>query len=102
MIGGALDAVKIGAGVVLGLGLFGAPLYLYGKSVGKGEAAIVALGNSVEALRDRGLINEQISTSDVSAMCRHLGMLGDDHGECVRRMAEANAATGNGRLHHAE
>jgi hypothetical protein len=93
MIGvlGIKGGLMVGAGVIAGLILFGSGMYFYGKGVGKSEAAIGALRNSVEALRDRGKIDERISSADVASMCSSLGLSGDDYRECLRRVEEADA-----------
>jgi hypothetical protein len=99
MIGllGLKGGLLAGAGVLVGMVMFGGGMYLYGKGVGKSEAAIEALSNSVEALRDRGKIDEQITGADVNGMCRALGLSGDDYSECMRRVGEASADTSNRR-----
>lgn len=85
------DAIKIVAGAVLGIGVMAGPVYLYGKSAGRTEAAAASVARSVEVLRQRGKIDEQISSADVSALCGHLGLQDDERAECVRRLTEANA-----------
>lgn len=93
---GLLDAIKVGGGVVLGVGIATGPVYLYGKSAGRNEAATAALQKSVDVLRERGKIDETISRSDIFAMCGLLGLPDDERAECLRRLAQDDAVTGNG------
>lgn len=86
---GLFDAIKIGAGAILGAALISGPVYLYGKSAGKAEAATAALEKTVEALQSREKTNVEISSSDAAALCAHFGLQDDEQRECMRRVAEA-------------
>lgn len=99
---GLLDAIKIGAGAILGAALISGPVYLYGKSAGKTEAATAALQKSIEIMRERSATDDEISRSDLAGLCRHLGLLEDDQRECVRRLAEAHHEAGDGGVRRAE
>lgn len=99
---GLLDAIKIGAGAILGAALISGPIYLYGNSAGKTEAATAALQKSIEIMRERSATDDEISRSDLAGLCRHLGLLEDDERECVRRLAEAHHETGDGGVRGAE
>lgn len=65
--------------------------FLYGKSVGRQGAAVEALERSVEVLRERNEINDQVSSSDASDLCGSMGLSQQDRLECVRRLVEADA-----------
>lgn len=99
---GLFDAIKIGAGAVLGASLICGPAYLYGKSAGKQAAAVAALEKSVEILRERSATDDEISRSDLAGLCRHLGLLPDEERECLRRLEAANNEPGNGVVRHPE
>ncbi len=81
---------QIGAGAVLGALLASAPVYLYGTSQGRQQAAVSALETSVKVLRKRNEINETVSTSDAARLCSDYGLSVDDEAECVRRVLETN------------
>lgn len=83
-IGRTLGAAVIAIGAVSGV-------YLYGKSVGRQNAAVEALEKSVEVLRERNEINDEVSSSDAAALCAHYGLPDDEQRECVRRLGEASA-----------
>lgn len=95
---GLFDGLKIGAGAVLGASLIAGPVYLYGKSTGKSEAAVAALETSVKALRERSATDDEISRSDLAGLCRHLGLSDEDQRECVRRLAETQHEAGDGSV----
>ena len=99
---GLLDAIKIGAGAILGAGMMVGPIYLYGKSAGKTEAAAAALQKSIEIMRERSATDDEISRADLAGLCRHLGLLEDDQRECVRRLEAADHEPGDGAVRHAE
>lgn len=87
-IGRTLGAAVIAIGAVSGV-------YLYGKSVGRQGAAVEALEKSVEVLRERNEINDEVSASDAADLCGDYGLSDDDERECVRRIREASAEPGN-------
>lgn len=92
---GFLDAFKIGAGVALGAALAVYPAILVGRHEGRQQAATAALSKSVEILRERNQINDEVSTADVSALCGSMGLSDDEQAECVRRLVEATAEPGH-------
>lgn len=92
---GFLDWAKIGGGVAIGAALAFGPVYFYGKSIGRQDAAVEALEKSVTDLRKRNTIDEVISNSDATVLCGDLGLPKDDERECVRRLEEASAKPGN-------
>lgn len=83
-IGKALGAAVIVIAAVSGV-------YLYGKSVGRQGAAVEALERSVEVLRERNQINDEVSAYDAAALCVSFGLPDDEQRECVRRLGEASA-----------
>ncbi|WP_175386182.1 hypothetical protein [Rhizobium sp. 9140] len=94
---GVLDWLKLGVGATVGAALISGLAYLYGKSAGRQQAAVVALENSVVILRKRNEIDAEISRSDASELCRSLFLPDtEEHRECVRRVAEADTDAGNG------
>lgn len=92
---GILDYVKIIAGLVLGAALVFYPARWIGQSEGKQMAATAALSKSVTVLRERNVVNDQVSTADASALCADLGLSDDDQAECVRRLQPTNAKPDN-------
>ncbi|WP_075852427.1 hypothetical protein [Rhizobium hainanense] len=92
---GILDYLKISAGFVLGAALVFYPARWIGQGEGKQMAATAALTKSVTLLRDRNVVNDQVSTSDAASLCADFGLSDADAAECVRRMAETNAQPGN-------
>ncbi|MEZ2220780.1 hypothetical protein [Rhizobium sp. RCC_161_2] len=88
---GILDYLKIGAGFALGAVLVFYPARWIGQGEGKQIAATAALSKSVTLLRERNVVNEQVSTADAAALCADFGLSDDDTAECVRRLAEAPA-----------
>lgn len=83
---GLFDYIKVGAGLIIGASLTFYPARWLGQSEGKQMAATAALSKSVEILRDRNAIDDQVSTSDAAALCSDLGLSDDDKAECVRRI----------------
>lgn len=99
---GLLDGLKLVGAAILGAALIAGPVYLYGKSAGKTEAAVAALETSVKALRERSATDDEISRSDLAGLCRHLGLSDEDQRECVRRLAEAQHEAGDGAVRDGE
>lgn len=87
-IGKTMGAAVIAIAAVSGV-------YLYGKSAGRQETAVEALEKSVEVLRERNEINDQVSASDAADLCGDYGLSDDHERECVRRIREASAEPGN-------
>lgn len=97
---GALDAIKIGAGALVGASLCFAPAYFIGKREGRQEAAAAAIANTVKALETRGETDEKITNGQAVGLCRYFGLQSADVIECVRRLEETNAVTGNSGVDH--
>lgn len=95
MIFGILDYVKIGAGIAIGATLAFYPAKWVGISEGKQIAATASLVKSVEVLRERNTIDEEVSASDAAALCSSFGLSDHDETECMRRVFEADANSGN-------
>ena len=70
---GLFDALKIGAGAILGAAIFAGPAYLYGVRAGKTAAATAALEKTVEILRERKLTDEMVLGMSDDDLCRALG-----------------------------
>ncbi|MDK4703912.1 hypothetical protein PH562_16800 [Rhizobium sp. CNPSo 4062] len=92
---GLLDYLKIGAGIAVGAALVFYPARWIGQGEGKQMAATAAITKSVRLLRERNVVNDQVSTSDAAYLCADFGLSDGDAAECVRRMAETNAKPGN-------
>ena len=92
---GILDYLKIGAGLILGAALVFYPARWIGQGEGKQMAATAALAKSVTLLRERNVVNDQVSTSDAASLCADFGLSDADAAECVRRMAETNTQPGD-------
>jgi hypothetical protein len=89
------DVIKLPAAVFLGAGLMFFPAKWLGQSEGKQMAATAALSKSVEVLRERNVIDEDVSSSDSAALCSSYGLSDDDQAECVRRLQEDDAEPGH-------
>lgn len=97
MIGfGLLDWIKLGAGAALGAAVAAGPVYFKGRNDGKASAAVAALETTVKTLRKRGEIDAEIDIADRRALCAAMGLPDADRDECVRRLEEADAGTGDG------
>ncbi|WP_052227530.1 hypothetical protein [Rhizobium sp. WW_1] len=92
---GIFDYLKIGAGIALGASLVFYPARWIGQGEGKQMAATAALSKSVTLLRDRNVVNDQVTSSDAASLCADFGLSDSDAAECVRRLAETNAKPGN-------
>lgn len=80
---------QIGAGAFIGALLAAGPVYLYGASHGRQQAAVSSLEQSVKILRQRNEIDETVSAAHAAALCGDLGLSDDDKDECMRRVREA-------------
>jgi hypothetical protein len=49
---GLIDAIKIGAGAILGAALIAGPAYLGGKSAGRQEAAAIAASEAINRIQE--------------------------------------------------
>lgn len=82
--------LKISAGVAVGALLATYPAILVGRHEGRQQAATAALAQSVELLRKRNSVNDEVSASDASVLCASMGLSDNDQAECVRRVLEAD------------
>lgn len=89
------DIIKLPAAMALGAALSFYPVKWYGQSEGLQMAATAALTASVQVLRERNVINDEVSSSDATALCGSLGLSEPDAAECVRRMGEAEPEPGH-------
>jgi ATP/maltotriose-dependent transcriptional regulator MalT len=89
------DVIKLPAAAVLGAGLMFFPAKWIGQSEGRQMAATAALANSVQVLRERNTIDEEVTASDAAALCGSYGLSDDEQAECVRRIQEADALAGH-------
>lgn len=95
MMFGLLDWIKLSvaalAGITLGL-TFG---YQWGARNERQEAAVAALERSLVVLKDRKEIDGQVSSADAADLCGSMGLSEQDRLECVRRLEQVDANTGN-------
>src|SRR5437870_5517473 len=91
--------LKLTAGVAVGALLATYPAILVGWHEGRQQAATTALSASVDLLRKRNSIDDQISASDSSALCAAMQVSGDDQAECVRRLSAPAPLSGNVGVH---
>ena len=89
------DVIKLPAAAVLGAGLMFFPAKWIGQSEGKQMAATASLVKSVEVLRERNTIDEDVTSSDAAALCGSYGLSDDEAAECVRRVEQASAEPGD-------
>lgn len=99
---GILDYIKVCAGLIIGAALVFYPARWIGQGEGKQMAATAALTKSVSLLRERNVVNDQVSSSDAASLCADFGLSDADAAECVRRLAETPVEAGNGSVHNPE
>ena len=97
---GILDYVKIIAGLVIGAALVFYPARWIGQSEGKQMAATAALSKSVTVLRERNIVNDRVSSSAATDLCRDFGLSTDDEAECVRRISSPATSPDDRDLHN--
>lgn len=85
------DVIKLPVAIALGATLAFYPARWLGQSEGKQMAATAALTKSVQVLRERNTIDDEVSTSDAAALCADLGLPDDQQAECVRRVLSPDA-----------
>lgn len=85
------DVIKLPVAIALGAMLAFYPVRWLGQSEGKQMAATAALSKSVQVLRERNAIDDEVSTSDAAALCADLGLPDDQQAECVRRVHSPDA-----------
>lgn len=83
---GILDGLKIGASVALGAALCFYPAKYLGEQEGKRAASLAALEKSINNLRERNVLDEQITSADAAALCDDFGLSDEDERECMRRL----------------
>lgn len=66
---GLLDAIKIGAGAVLGAALITGPVYFYGKSEGKDAAAAKAAAEAIIRVQQLEKSNAKFRTLSAHDRC---------------------------------
>lgn len=74
--------------------------HLSGAANARAKAKAEALQAAVKVLRERNEVDDQISSVDRGALCAAMGLSDGDREECVRRLAQIDAATGNGGNDH--
>lgn len=94
------DVIKLPIVAVLGAALMFYPAKWIGAAGERQVVATEALKTSVTVLRERNAINDEITASDVGALCAALGLSDDETTECMRRVAASNADAGNGGQDH--
>ncbi|MGO1160454.1 hypothetical protein ACTOV4_00680 [Brucella sp. C7-11G] len=90
-----LDYLKIGAGLIVGAVLSGFIAHGVGVRDGKKEASIDALAVTVKHYQEKGQINAEVSVVDAASLCADYELSDEELGECVRRVREASAKSGN-------
>lgn len=97
------DVVKLPAAVALGAGLMFFPAKWIGQSEGKQMAATASLVKSVEVLRERNTIDEEVTSSDAAALCSDFFLPNTpEHIECLRRLEEVTVETSDSGVHNSE
>ncbi|MEK1889389.1 MAG: hypothetical protein AAAB35_17875 [Phyllobacterium sp.] len=86
---------QIGEAALLGALIAAGPIYLYGASQGRQQAAVEAVKETAQAYQERATTNATINSLDAVALCVELGGLPD---ECqrLRGLAEDTGQTGDG------
>lgn len=74
--------------VYIATALFLVGTYFYGVHKGKEEAYVSAIEHSVQVLRDRQVIRNEISNSDAGELCNYYGLSDAEAIECVRRIRD--------------
>ena len=78
MIAAILKYWQIGAGAVLGALLAAGPVYLYGASQGRQQAAVAAVKETAKAYEERAKTDETIRSLDTVGLCVELGGVQSD------------------------
>lgn len=74
----------------------------HGRDIASTKARMEAAETSARILRKRGDIDEDVSTSDATALCADFGLSDSDKAECVRRLQEADSGAGHDSVHSEE
>lgn len=93
------DFIKLPAALLIGASIAFYPAKWIGQSEGKQAAATAALSKSVQVLRERNAINDQVSTADAAALCADYGLPDDQQAECVRRVLSPDPESPDDRDH---
>lgn len=83
---GLFDAIKIGAGAILGAALTAGPIYLGGKSAGRQEVAAIAAAEAITRIQE--LEKNNASFRDLPSRDRRLVLMRDSglpDSECDQR-----------------
>ena len=94
----ALKYWQIGAGVALGVLLASGPVYLYGASQGRQQAAVAAVKETAKAYEERATTDDKVHALDAAALCLELGGLQSDCEQQLRGLAEDPGQTRNSGL----
>ena len=84
-----LTWVKFGTGALLGALVVSGPVYLYGKSHGRQEAAVAALESTLKAISTREDIDHEVDRADLIDICVELGGV---RGECTDQLRGVDPA----------
>lgn len=90
------DWVKLPVAACTGAALMFYPARWYGASQEKSSQETQALTKTVQVLRERNIVDAQVSNSSSTDVCRFMGLSAHDTAECVRRMEEADPERFNG------
>ena len=71
---------------MIGAALIFCPARWMGQGEGKQVAATAALSKSGNLLRERNVVNDQVSIAEASSLCVDFGLPDRDQAECVRRL----------------
>lgn len=82
--------IPYGVGAIAALLLASGPLIFYGKHLGKREASVDAMANSLRVLKKRNQIDEDIDRIDLASLCASMGLPDSEYEECVRRLEQAD------------
>jgi predicted amidohydrolase len=96
------DVIKLPIAVALGAAIAFYPAKWIGAAGERQVVATEALKTSVTVLRERNTINEEVTASDVGALCAALGLSDDETTECMRRLDEAPGEAGHSGIPHPE
>ncbi len=83
---------------MLGALLAAGPVYLYGASQGRQQAAVGAIKETAKAYQERATTNETIDSLDAVALCIELGGVQSDCEQQLRGLAADIGQAGDSRL----
>lgn len=99
---GLLSVPKLVVAMALGMVVAGVPAYFQGKAHQRQAMAVEALESSVNILRKKGAIDNEVSSASAADLCGSYGLPDDEERECVRRVQTFATETGNDGLHSPE